>query len=110
MNQDIIELFGKFMDKQCSRAELEQVLTMLEDGSYPDELDYALTHDATKIVEAEETNEKWNEVSTMHIQHKLHNSIARLNEVSTRNNYKVILRIVSISAAACLLLFIGLFF
>ena len=110
MNQDIIELFGKFMDKKCSRAELEQVLTMLEDGSYPDELDYALTHDATKIVEAEETNEKWNEVSTMHIQHKLHNSIARLNEVSTRNNYQVILKIVSFSAAACLLLFIGWFF
>jgi transmembrane sensor len=107
LDQDIIELFRKYIDKQCSAAELEKVLVILQVGTYPDELDYALTQDANKVIEAGEDIGKWNHVSTLNVHHKLITAITDQKKTVNPKRPGVILKMVSISAAACILVFFG---
>jgi transmembrane sensor len=97
------------MDKQCSEAELDKVLSIIESGSYPDELEYALEQDANKVIDTEDIL-IWNEFSTLSLHHRLTNSVKNLKKESRSNRFSIILRIVSITAAASILLFFGWFF
>jgi len=110
LNQDIIELFRKHINKQCSKAELDKVLSLIEAGSYPDELEYALDQDANKVMKAEDHIPKWNELSTLNLHHRLMTSITNSKKTTRLNGFNVSLKIASFTAAASVLLFFGWYF
>lgn len=50
LNNEIIQLFVKYLNNQCGDAELEQVLQLIEEGNYKDEWEFVLTEDAAVLV------------------------------------------------------------
>lgn len=57
LNNDIIALFIKYLNNQCSKAELEKVLMLIEQGSYKSEWEFVLTEDAAALVNSEHQSE-----------------------------------------------------
>ena len=98
------------MEKQCSKAELEKVVLILQNGSYPEELEYALNQDAENIINTNDDSISWNEVSKLNLHHRLNSSIAGLNNAQQPFKFSGILKITIVAAAACFLLFFGWFF
>ncbi len=53
MEQEIISLFQKYMDRQCNANELEEVLLIIEQGKHQEEWEVALSNDAIKIMHSD---------------------------------------------------------
>jgi transmembrane sensor len=109
LDQNIIALFRKYMDKQCSKAELEKVISIFQNGSYPEEFEYALNQDADNIINADDDTKRWNEVSKLDLHHRISTSIAGLKKASQPRRFSGILRMATVTAAACILLCFGWF-
>ena len=110
MNQDIIELFSKHINKQCSKAELAKVLSIIEAGTYLNELEYALTLDANKVMEAGDDVGKWNELSTLTLHHRIITSISGIKKEAGPKRFNLMWKMISMTAAASILLVCGWFF
>ena len=50
MNDEIIQLFIKYLNNQCSKTELEKVLMLIEEGGHKSEWEFVLTEDAAAMV------------------------------------------------------------
>jgi transmembrane sensor len=109
LDQNIIELFRKYMDRQCSSAELEKVLSIIESGIYPDELEYALTQDADQVIAAGDDTDSWNELSKLNLHHKLSTSINAAANITKPKRFNLAIKMTTIAAAASILLFFGWF-
>jgi transmembrane sensor len=53
VEQEIINQFQKYMDRQCNAQELEQVLLIIEQGMHQEEWEAALSNDAIKIMQSD---------------------------------------------------------
>jgi transmembrane sensor len=105
LNQDIVELLQKYVDKNCSKAQLEQVLLIIETGSYTDEFEYVLKQDADFVSSAEDHIVKQDEVSVLKLHDRLMTSINDLEKVTQSSRRTVMLKWITITVAASLLLF-----
>lgn len=82
MNNEIIQLFIKYLDNQCSETELEKVVGLIEEGTYKDEWEFVLTEDAAALVKsAQQAEMSFDEITGLH--HKIQDTIAE-------GNYKTI--------------------
>lgn len=50
MNNEIIRLFTRYLNNQCSKTELERVFKLIEEGSNKSEWDFVLTEEASRLV------------------------------------------------------------
>lgn len=95
------------MNKQCSRAELEKVMLIIEEGTFLKEWEYALTQDANEIIAAKDDIVTQNETILLNLHDRI---IASVNDEYrtvplkvTRVNWKLI----SMAAAAVIILLSG---
>jgi len=57
LNNEIIQLFIKYLNNQCSVTELEKVLMLIEKGSYKSEWEFVITEDAATLVNSNHQSE-----------------------------------------------------
>lgn len=57
MNNEIIQLFIKYLNNQCNTTELEKVFKLIEEGNYKDEWEFVLTEDAAVLVNSAHQSE-----------------------------------------------------
>ncbi|MEJ2901944.1 FecR domain-containing protein [Pedobacter panaciterrae] len=50
MNNEIIHLFTRYLNNQCSKTELERVFKLIEEGSNKSEWDFVLAEEASRLV------------------------------------------------------------
>lgn len=50
MNNEVIQLFIKYLNNQCTRSELVRVFEIIEEGRYKREWEYVLTEDALGLI------------------------------------------------------------
>ncbi|WP_316817519.1 FecR family protein [Pedobacter nyackensis] len=90
MNNEIIQLFIKYLNNQCSKTELEKVLTLIEEGSYKDEWEFVLTEDAAALVKSARQSEmSFDEITGLHnrIQDTIVEEPQRAIVLPVRNTY-----------------------
>ena len=107
MDQHIIKLFQKYLDNTSSSIEIEQVLSYIESGSFPEEWDFVLEQDAQKLLMGNAAEPVRNELSRIKLQHRLLNSINEHQYNTYEKTFTLIWRRISIIAAASVLLFMG---
>lgn len=67
MNNEIIQLFIKYLNNQCSKTELEKVLGLIEEGSHKDEWEFVLTEEAYVLVNSSKQAEmSSDEITELH--------------------------------------------
>ncbi len=110
LNNEIIQLFIKYLNNQCSKTELEKVLKLIEEGSYKSEWEFVITEDAAALVNSNHQSEMSVEViSGLH--DKIQNSITKENnETSTRSLQVSYWRKIAAAAAILITLSIGTFY
>jgi len=78
LNNEIIQLFIKYLNNQCSKTELEKVLKLIEEGSYKSEWEFVITEDAAALINSNHQSEMPVEViSSLH--NKIHDTITQEN-------------------------------
>jgi hypothetical protein len=50
LNNEIIHLFTRYLNNQCSKTELERVFKLIEEGSNKSEWDFVLAEEASRLV------------------------------------------------------------
>ncbi|WP_288879843.1 FecR family protein [Pedobacter panaciterrae] len=53
MNNEIISLFTRYLNNQCSKTELERVFKLIEDGSNKSEWDFVLAEEASRLIDSD---------------------------------------------------------
>jgi transmembrane sensor len=87
LNNEIIQLFIKYLNNQCSKTELEKALLLIEEGSYRSEWEFVLTEDAAGMVNSDhESAMSLAVVSGIH--DKIQHTITEENDKSTSPSLK----------------------
>nr|WP_162988835.1 FecR family protein [Pedobacter schmidteae] len=106
MNTQVLKLFTKYIDGQCTSTELEEVLAILKEGSYVSEWSKAISEDEEHIIK----NGKVGNLTPQEID-DLYNGIEsrldRLSQTETLPHKKRISLWPRISIAAALILIVG---
>ena len=90
MNNEIIQLFIKYLNNQCSKKELEKVLLLIEEGSYKNEWGFVLTEDASGLVSSNHQSKMSSHaVSELHdkIQQTISEESKKTNHITIRPTY-----------------------
>jgi transmembrane sensor len=106
LNQDIVLLFLKHIESQCSAAEREEVLSIIEAGSYLEEWEFALTEDAKQLSVRKDVPLPVNPSQTERLHQKIIDSVNHTNQPISLK--RITLRYVA--AAAVLAFVCGLWF
>jgi transmembrane sensor len=53
LNNEIISLFTRYLNNQCSKTELERVFKLIEDGSNKSEWDFVLAEEASRLIDSD---------------------------------------------------------
>lgn len=110
MDKDIVKLFEKYLNKQCTSEELDTVLSLIKEEKYLEELDHVLTK-ASGILHENETNSPIrSEIARLQTHHKLFNSINTYEESQKTRILKLSWKTISITAAASVLIIFGWLF
>ncbi|MEJ2883538.1 FecR family protein [Pedobacter sp. GR22-6] len=109
MNQDIIKLFHKYLNSQCSSEELDKVLAILEAGTFLEEWDVALLQDAALQMDAADELPLQNELSKMKLHHRLMTAVNQGDKSIRLESSSLIWKRISIAAAVSAIVF-GLWF
>ena len=109
MDQDIISLLSKYMNKQCSRAELGQVMSIIEKGTFHEEWEYALTEDANFVVTTTE-HSLMSESSALYLHDRIMITVNEETPAVLRPATSLPWKLISFAAAAVLLLLSGWWF
>jgi len=110
LDQDIVKLFHKYLNNDCSAEEIEEVLSLIEAGTFHEEWDFILEQDARQLLDADDAGPLRNELSRIKLHHRLINSVNEQENIQQQKKLRVSWKAVSITAAASLLLFIGWWF
>lgn len=86
---------------------MRHVLSQIEAGTFQEEWSFVLEQDAQKQLSAEDAAPLRNELTRIHLHHRLINSVNALENNSPAKTFRLTWKSVSITAAASLLLFIG---
>ncbi|RQO66597.1 anti-sigma factor [Pedobacter sp. KBW01] len=110
LNNEIIQLFIKYLNNQCSKTELEKVLKLIEEGSYKSEWEFVITEDAAALVNSNHQTEMPVEViSGLH--DKIQNTITEENNKTSALSLQVSYwRKIAAAAAILITLSIGTFY
>lgn len=107
MDKDIIKLFEKYLNNQCSNEELENVLLLMEKGTFLEEWDHVFTQDAKVLLNNENQLPLRSEISRLNTRHRLLNSIHAHEKTQKIKTFKLTWKGLSIAAAASVLIFFG---
>ena len=67
MNNEIINLFTRYLNNQCSKTELERVFKLIEEGSNKSEWDFVLAEEASRLVGSDHRAEmSLDEITRLH--------------------------------------------
>jgi len=110
LNNEIIQLFIKYLNNQCSKTELEKVLKLIEEGSYKNEWEFVITEDAAALVNSSQQSEMPVEViSGLH--DKIQNTIIEENNKPVAHAIRVSYwQKIAAAAAILITLSIGTFY
>jgi transmembrane sensor len=87
LNNEIILLFIKYLNNQCSKTELERVHVLIEEGSYKSEWEFVLTEDAAGLVNSDHQSDMpLSMVSSLH--DKIQNTITGENNKTTARSLR----------------------
>lgn len=95
------------MDKQCSRAELDQVMHIIEAGTFLEEWDYALTKDGNMILEDENEPAMSDDLAQLIAHDRLMNAVSSDHKTVLLKKHRINWKLPSAAAAAVLVLFTG---
>lgn len=111
MDKDIVKLFEKYLNNQCTSEELDTVLSLIKAGKYLEEWDHVLTQDPGILIGKENKVPIRTEMARLQTHHKLFNSVNTFEDNQKTRTYKLKWSTISvIAAASVLLIFGGLFF
>jgi len=105
LNRDIIKLFNKYLNSQCSSEELDEVMAILEAGTFLEEWDVALSQDAALQMDAADELPQRNELSKMKLHHRLMTAINQGDKSIRLESSSLIWKRISIAAAVAAIVF-----
>ena len=107
MDKDIVKLFEKYINKQCSTGELDKVLSFIKAGKYFEEWDHVLTQGSRIFLENETDIPLRSEITKLETHHRLLNSVNEHQKNQKTSTYKLSWKVISITAAASVLIIFG---
>lgn len=110
LDQHIINLLSKYMDKQCSRAELEKVVSIIESGTHLEEWEYALTKDLNAVLEAKESADTRNDFAILNLHNKIMTSLNEEKRMVSLHRSASSWKFIAATAAAIVVVLSGWWF
>ncbi|MFA6275785.1 MAG: FecR domain-containing protein [Pedobacter sp.] len=110
MEQEIINLFQKYMDRQCDAQELEQVLLIIEEGKYQEEWEAALSSDAIKIMQSDIDIKNLDASQASSLNKRILNTINSEPTIIQLPNRKRIWSRIAVAASILVIASLGLYF
>lgn len=90
LNNEIIRLFTKYLNNQCSKDELERVFILIEKGSHKNEWGFVLAEEASRLVDSNHQAEmSLDEITGLHdrIQDTIKEEGSKLKVLTRRDLY-----------------------
>jgi len=90
LNNEIISLFTRYLNNQCSKTELERVFKLIEDGSNKSEWDFVLAEEASRLIDSDHRAEmSLDEITRLYgkIQDSIHEEGDEIVVLRHRNLY-----------------------
>lgn len=110
MEVEIVSLFQKYMDGNCSPQELEQVLLITRQGKYLAEWEVALSTDSAKVINSGQQMGSFDELKASALNERILNSINDKSAFAPIPMYKKLWARITVAASILLIASIGLYF